>query len=188
MRFVLGLLAAFFAMSSAPAQAITYLQFTVHGIGSTFDGYDQMGVPIWYMGNYDVVLTAEIQDDGSATCGYWPGSACRISGNSIYARGPDPLRSGYSPLSLVINFDRALTSWPTTNYGFVSASATDRNGRYLDFWAKSLEVRALSQGGFGGDLYYTRTVPEAATWAMMIVGLAAVGVSLRRRQLQASVA
>ena len=55
---------------------------------------------------------------------------------------------------------------PTTTIGFVNLTGGQNEGVFLD----AVSVAA---------------VPEPATWAMMLIGLGAVGVSMRRRRKQA---
>ena len=41
---------------------------------------------------------------------------------------------------------------------------------------------AGADAAFSGTLSFARAVPEPATWAMMLIGFGAVGVSLRRKR------
>jgi hypothetical protein len=46
---------------------------------------------------------------------------------------------------------------------------------------------SVGAGGFSGTATFT-AVPEAATWAMMLVGFGALGLTMRRRRVQVSFA
>jgi hypothetical protein len=52
----------------------------------------------------------------------------------------------------------------------------------------TLTVTGLSRGTghYGGDLTFTPSVPEPATWAMMLLGFGAIGFQLRRRRTGAA--
>ncbi len=64
-------------------------------------------------------------------------------------------------------------------------SSADITGVVLTGSSHNLTVSGTGNGSYGGSIVVTSAVPEPATWAMMILGIAAVGSTMRRRALNA---
>jgi hypothetical protein len=74
-----------------------------------------------------------------------------------------------------------------TNSG-VTTSATTTAPIILTGSSHSLVVSGTGNGSYGGSIVVSAAVPEPATWAMMIAGIAAVGMTMRRRAQNVRVA
>lgn len=64
-------------------------------------------------------------------------------------------------------------------------SAADANVPIFSGALNTIQVNGLSRGfgSYGGNLTFTpRAVPEPATWAMMLLGFGAIGMTMRRKR------
>lgn len=72
-----------------------------------------------------------------------------------------------------------------TSVGQLGQTAFEFNAPITGFNLNTLTVNGVSRGNgsYGGQITFTPTgaIPEPATWAMLILGFAVVGFSMRRR-------
>lgn len=93
-----------------------------------------------------------------------------------------------SPLVEGDNFFAANNNATRTNYvGFINNSAGFLTGRDLQFTSQSCSgafqgVGCFFETGAAASFNVVGGVPEPTTWAMMLMGFAAIGFSMRRRR------
>ncbi len=101
-------------------------------------------------------------------------NAARMAGAISGGAGGSLLNLVYAPVAGGAN--------PNTGTASFGTGITDRFTRYLITTRVGGDVNYLGAGGQGFSLSgLTATVPEPATWCLMIVGFGLVGVAARRR-------
>jgi hypothetical protein len=72
----------------------------------------------------------------------------------------------------------------------VRTAAPSRSGVLLSAGANSISVSGISRGNgsYGGSIAFTPSVPETATWGMMILGFVGMGAVMRYRRKSTKVA
>lgn len=70
----------------------------------------------------------------------------------------------------------------------VVSSAETTSPLFITGNSHELVVQGTGNGSYGGSIVVTSPIPEPATWAMMIAGIAAVGMTMRRRNQNVRVA
>lgn len=101
---------------------------------------------------------------------------------SFDARGSDQSNSGGAPdQQYIVTVDGVTITGPNTNpgWGFYSFNLNLTAGSHT-FAFQENDDRLFYTAGLD-NVSLTAAVPEAATWAMMVVGFGLVGVAARRR-------
>lgn len=175
---------------AAPVSATTVITYTLTGQGS------------WYKsgqtGAANVTVTLVAFGAPLNTClGY---ASCSFSGSSVSAN-QEIYHGGKS--SLFFSFDHDLSGMPTTNDGFTSGSVFYQGNSSFDFdlsvsaslktlYVNVVETTAPTTSsltvGYSLSGPTVPSVPEPASWAMMIGGFAILGGAMRRRTLRATFA
>lgn len=83
--------------------------------------------------------------------------------------------------SLIPGFADGNQTSPTSN-PIVTLFFTGGDQQGVSLNMTSADVNGIGQNAFETDNYVINGVPEPATWAMMLLGFGAVGVSMRRRK------
>lgn len=90
------------------------------------------------------------------------------------------------------NFFSQLVASRTEYSGIINNSGGILTGRDLNYFRDSgagcMSVGCFSEIGHANTFFVTGGIPEPTTWAMMLMGFAAIGVSMRRRRKAASTA
>jgi hypothetical protein len=103
----------------------------------------------------------------------------------------NPFISFGSASNIVFNFSNAvLTRSPLGTSVSIAGQGTFSNGNAADTTTGMFSLATASQNGMASNANFTFTsnvsavagaVPEPATWALMILGMGAVGFAMRRR-------
>ena len=101
----------------------------------------------------------------------------------------NPFISFGSASNIVFNFSNAvLTRSPLGTSVSIAGQGTFSNGNAADTTTGMFTLATASQNGMASNVNFTFTsnvsaaaVPEPATWALMILGMGAVGFAMRRR-------
>lgn len=188
-KFLFALSALFLPFTSA--NAITYIEYTATGIGY---GYVETGPDLHDkqqgIGTIFVHYSAVVYTEDFWTC--LPPAVCS-GGVGVHS---SDLRDMYSRASLFFA-PGAGTPLPTDPTKFLGGTASNfilLNGRdYLEFSGTLDHVTIKITDGsepqppsyFAVDFSFTPqpppAVPEPTSWALMIVGIAMIGATLRRR-------
>lgn len=183
------LLAALMAATTMSANAATYIHYTATGSGtknyqSVFNNatvaieYFDATVDFWYEVGYGCFYPVQCAAAGS-----------KVTFSNVGLFNPQ----------FTLNFDHTLSGFPTTADGFTGGGSFEVSSYYYTFQgqtvtdiggakftALTVEVTDISPYLHGGISYAKSNnvlagVPELATWALMIGGLALAGAALRRR-------
>lgn len=182
MRFLLGLLAALFSVSSVPASAATAVLYKVTGYGSvsyTFGGPTVETGFEAYFTLIDSVLPY------SAYCA--PYSICSGSANNLTVRtGSDP-RYSSGEFQINLTFDEPTSITPPEAADFVSGTLSwiygdVRDGSFRQVRGIITGISATRTEGGSSDAPFISLVPEPATWAMIVGGFALIGTAMRRQR------
>lgn len=188
--------AAVLAFTAGQAEAATWLRYTVLGVGTETD-YDYRGSAIETRGPVPKLLIVSfvIDVDQYPTSTYTFGfpdyglvtTSASIAGNRLTAsgtRGESKFTTGFQlDLSFTGGFPENAfpRSFSTDNVtGTLSAYASYS----LNFVSQQTFTAAISRIGVEQVAAYgpfqISAIPEPATWAMMIVGVGAIGAGARR--------
>lgn len=79
-----------------------------------------------------------------------------------------------------------------TSLNFSSTSGDQNFSQYVQFWTDpGVYITSVSFASTSADAFeaanFRAAVPEASTWAMMIIGFGAAGAAMRRRRMRTSV-
>lgn len=138
------------------------------------------------------------QADGTGTFSAAVGGTGTFSVAYPFNVGPSAGTAGLSISSIVLKTSAIISGLTVdlngTQYAFTSVPTTDSSGKVSYVTSGSFTQSVLagvqnlvvsgsiaSTTSFSGTLGFITSVPESSTWAMMILGMGAVGVSLRRR-------
>jgi hypothetical protein len=187
------LTAASFALAlvfAAPAAAATLADLTIQ---TNLDGVNVPGAPT----TATITGVIDYETFFSSASG---GSSSVSNFNVLLANGSNYNAGNYSPFSSGVNAFLNLTSGQTGTLDFTAVGSSSplfsfnlsglftANGQgALPGGGVTLTNATQIDGttiaaGSTGTLAVTAAVPEPATWAMMLVGFGAMGVSMRRRR------
>ncbi len=85
---------------------------------------------------------------------------------------------------LLANANHGFTGWNSASFNFIAGSSSQT----LSFLAIGTGTQGAPPFALLDGVTVTQGVPEPATWAMMMVGFGALGVMLRRRRRELTVA
>jgi len=182
MRFVLGLLAAIFAVTTVPAQAATLIKYTVSGNADLPTGF-LGGVD---KGTYELTIMVKADAPSFLTYSkdYYDFGTATYENNTISLSSSPFQQFWYRNLYVQLNFGNS-TGWPTAADSFISGTVSGFEETQFVSTSMAVAVEVFdSPSTFNGanvSLRIERVVPEIGTWLMMILGMSAVGASLRRR-------
>jgi hypothetical protein len=126
------------------------------------------GVTPYEIGNYGYV-DSDVSFGSANSAAAWNSNPFS-SGNSSQLFNIIPLNS-FTTNNTTSNSARTVTASGTGNFWVVAARLGTNDNEYDNFKLDKIKFTASPQA-----------VPEPATWAMMILGMGAVGASLRRRK------
>lgn len=204
MKKLLGLLAASAAMcvaSSANAAPIMG-SFSLTSFGGSYVGGTAATATGLDFGSASGGTGNGFGTNGTALVGNATGSFSGLNGLTAsiadLALGAfanptaNPFLSFGNASNIVFNFtNAALTRSPLGTSVTVTGTGTFSNGNAADTSTGMFTLATASQNGMASDVNFTFTsnvsavagaVPEPATWAMMILGMGAVGFAMRRRK------
>ncbi|WP_010163401.1 FxDxF family PEP-CTERM protein [Sphingomonas sp. PAMC 26617] len=167
--------AATFAVNDTAGNAAQGGNFSsTPGPDGTFNG--MFGVQNIGLGNFSEIFTFTLPTDGLGS-----GSVTSIASGKLMST------TDLNFTSVFFN-GTAATMFPNGRFEFASLELIPITAGQLN----TLTVNGFSYGGasIGGSLSFTPTsaVPEAATWAMMLVGFGMMGAGLRYRRRSSTVA
>ena len=170
LRLICAALLAAFAM---PAQAAQFIKYEGGGRGELIT----IGKSWYTISSAYIEFIAYVPIDGMCPAPV----TCAVSGNSVNVSHPIELTS------LVLDFDYTLDGFPLSGDGMVFGSASGRTEGYKIWrgWFDTVQVSLVDLDVTPGEFSHLQviynTVPEPATWAMMIAGFGLAGGMMRRR-------
>lgn len=196
-NLMLALAAMLTFTAAAPAAAQTFADFTIQ---TNLDGVNVPGSPT------TATITGGI-NYSTFFANSSGGSSAVTDFNVLLGNGSNYNVANYSPFSSGVNAVLSLTSGQTGTLNFfandnliaplfsfeLSGLFTANGQGALPGGGLTLTNQTQIDGttifaGSTGTLAVTAAVPEPATWAMMLVGFGAMGVSLRRRRKPTAIA
>ena len=190
-NLILALAAMVSFSAAAPAAAQTFADFTIQ---TDITGQNVPGAPT------TATITGGI-DYSTFFANAQGGSSAVTDFNVLLGNGSNYNVGNYSPFSSGVNAVLSLTSGQTGTLNFFANNnlvaplfSFNLSGLFTANGQGALPGGGLTltnatqidgttiAAGSSGTLAVTAAVPEPATWAMMLVGFGAMGVSLRRRR------